>query len=93
MDTALGSEPRVDATVALGEPLHVDSEELARLLVEGHERGTLSYESIAAALEESELGREQVGEVCAYLEEHGIELVAADDSGEIPKTTPEKTFA
>ena len=83
MDTAVGGEPHADSTVTLADSLLTDSDELARLVAEGHERGVLTYESVAAALEESELGREQIGVLCAYLEEHGIELVSAEETSEL----------
>ncbi len=89
MESALDGVARADATVTLGESLTTESDDLARLLAEGHEHGVLNYESVAAVLEESELAREQVAEVWAYLEEHGIELVAEEGRVEDEPVAPE----
>jgi RNA polymerase primary sigma factor len=56
----------------------VEMDELRPLIAEGQEKGVLSIEQIASALEEVDVTKEQVGELHAYLEEHGIEIVAAD---------------
>ncbi len=48
------------------------------LIAEGQERGFLTFERIASCLEEIEVTKEQVQELHAYLDEHGIEVVEAD---------------
>lgn len=53
-------------------------EEFRLLIVEGQERGFLTFEQIAACLEEFEVTKEQVQELHAYLDEQGIEVVEAD---------------
>ncbi len=53
-------------------------EELRPLIGEGQERGVLTIEQIGACLEEVEVTKEQVQELHAYLEEHGIEVVDAE---------------
>ncbi len=53
-------------------------DEFRPLIVEGQERGFLTFEQIAACLEEFEVTKEQVQELHAYLDEHGIEVVEAD---------------
>jgi RNA polymerase primary sigma factor len=53
-------------------------DDLRPLIAEGHERGWLSFEQIAACLEEADLTKEQVQELHAYLDEHGIDVVEAD---------------
>ena len=53
-------------------------DELRPLIAEGHERGWLRFEQIAACLEEADVTKEQVQELHSYLEEHGIEIVEAD---------------
>src|SRR5579872_6187169 len=68
-----------DQPVTAGESLLAESEELSRLVAEGHEHGVLRHEVLAAALEELDITRETAAEVYAYFEEHGIELV---DGGE-----------
>jgi RNA polymerase primary sigma factor len=53
-----------------------EAEELAGLIAAGHERGYLTVESVANAIEELDVSKEQVRELYAQLEEHGIELVS-----------------
>ena len=53
-------------------------EEFRTLIGEGQERGFLTFEEIAQCLEEVEVTKEQVRELHAYLEEHGIDVVGAD---------------
>jgi RNA polymerase primary sigma factor len=53
-------------------------EEFRSLIVEGQERGFLTFDQIAACLEEFEVTKEQVQELHAYLDEQGIEVVEAD---------------
>ena len=88
MDTALDAEPQPDVSVTLGEPAITETEEFASLLAEGHERGVLTYEGIAAALEESEASREQITELYAYLEEHGIEVLSREELAEVEPVAP-----
>jgi RNA polymerase primary sigma factor len=67
-------------------------EELQALVVEGRERGFLTFEEVAACLEEVEVTKEQVHELHSYLVEHGIDVVAqdgrpalAEEKGDQPK--------
>jgi RNA polymerase primary sigma factor len=53
-------------------------EELRPLISEGVERGYLTFEEIATCLEEVEVTKEQIQELHAYLDEHGIDVVEAD---------------
>ena len=53
-------------------------DELRALIAEGQERGFLTFEQIADALEEVEVTKEQLQELHAYLEEQGIDVVGAD---------------
>jgi RNA polymerase primary sigma factor len=53
-------------------------EELRALIAEAQERGYVTYENLAASLEEVEVTKEQVGELHGFLEENGIEVVSAD---------------
>ncbi|HLW96837.1 MAG TPA: RNA polymerase sigma factor RpoD [Solirubrobacteraceae bacterium] len=87
MEAALDGVSHTDSGVTLGESPVIDAEEIAALLAEGHERGALSFESVAAALEDVEATREQVTELYAYLEDHGIELIAREDAAE-PEPEP-----
>src|SRR4051795_8809896 len=53
-------------------------DELRPLITEGQERGLLTVEQIATALEEVEVTKEQIAELHAYLLDQGIEIVTAD---------------
>jgi RNA polymerase primary sigma factor len=53
-------------------------EELRPLIAEGQERGFLTFEEIRSWLEESEVTKEQVQELHAYLDDQGIDVVEAD---------------
>jgi RNA polymerase primary sigma factor len=61
-----------------------DIEELNKLVVEGQEKGFLTYDEIVAGLEEVELTKEQVEDFYSYLIDHGVEL----HEGEEHKTPP-----
>ena len=56
----------------------VELDELRPLIVEGQERGFLTFEQIAGCLEEIEVTKEQVQELHSYLDEQGIVVVEAD---------------
>jgi RNA polymerase primary sigma factor len=56
----------------------VELEELRPLIAGGHERGFVTFEQVAACLEEIEVTKEQVQELHAYLDEQGIDVVEAD---------------
>src|SRR3954469_25457192 len=51
-------------------------EELKALVQEGHEKGYLTFDEVAAALEEIELTKEQLEDFYTYLLDHNIELLA-----------------
>ncbi len=53
----------------------VEIEELQPLIAEGQERGFITVEALAAALEEAEITAAQVHDLLSYLEEHGIEIL------------------
>ncbi len=71
-----------DESVALleepAEARFLEIEELRGLAAEGRERGYLTFEQIAACLEEVEVTKEQVVEFRAHLLDSGVEIVAAD---------------
>src|SRR6476660_9248721 len=58
--------------------LPVELEELRELITEGHVRGYLTQEEVAARLEESEVSEEQSRELHAYLTDQGVEVIPAD---------------
>ncbi len=55
-----------------------DIEELKALVQEGLEKGYLTYDEVATALEEIELTKEQLEDFYTYLLEHNIELLDAE---------------
>ncbi|MFL5911729.1 MAG: sigma-70 family RNA polymerase sigma factor [Gaiellaceae bacterium] len=66
-----------DALLA-GDASITEIDELRPLIIEGQERGFLTFEQIATALEEVEVSKEQVAELHTYLEGEGIDVVGAD---------------
>jgi len=74
------SDKEEGSTLLIAQPeapfLEVD--ELRSLVAEGRERGYLTFEEIAACLEEVEVTKEQVQALHAYLVENGIDVVAHD---------------
>jgi RNA polymerase primary sigma factor len=72
-----GEEP-ADAPDLNGEAPFADVDRLQKLIGEGRERGYLTFEEIAGTLEEVDVTKEQVRTLHSYLEEHGVDVVAAD---------------
>jgi RNA polymerase primary sigma factor len=68
---------KTDALLA-GDASITEIDELRPLIAEGQEKGVLTFEQIATALEEVEISKEQVTELHAYLEGEGIDVVGAD---------------
>jgi RNA polymerase primary sigma factor len=71
-----------EAVALLEEPAETrvpDIEELRALAADGRERGYLTFEEIAACLEEVEVTKEQVVEFRAHLLDAGIEIVAESE--------------
>ena len=67
------------AVVLLGDEAPIaELDELRPLIADGLERGFLTFDQIATCLEEADVTKEQVQELHAYLEEHGIDVVEAD---------------
>jgi RNA polymerase primary sigma factor len=63
----------------------VELEELQVIIAEGQERGFLTAEAVASALEEAGLSDEQAGDLLSYLEEHGIDVVSQGEAGPEPR--------
>jgi RNA polymerase primary sigma factor len=55
-----------------------EAEELRGLIALGRERGYLTFEQIAATLEEVEVTKEQVSSLHTHLIEHGVDVIAED---------------
>jgi RNA polymerase primary sigma factor len=69
----------VDEIVLLSDETPIaELDELQPLLAEAQERGTVRFTDIEACLEEVEVTKEQIQELHAYLDEHGIVVVGAD---------------
>jgi RNA polymerase primary sigma factor len=62
----------------------IDLEEIKGMIAGGQERGVLSSEVVAAALEEAELSGEQAQELFSHLEEQGIDVLEAGEGGREP---------
>jgi RNA polymerase primary sigma factor len=56
----------------------VELDELRPLIAEGQERGFVTFEQVSACLEETDVTKEQVQELHAYFDEHGIDVVDAE---------------
>jgi RNA polymerase primary sigma factor len=65
-----------------------DAEELPRLVADGLDKGFLTYDEIAAALEDVELTREQTEDFYAYLAERSIELLEGERQKQPPQGQP-----
>jgi RNA polymerase primary sigma factor len=65
-----------------------DAEDLPRLVADGLEKGFLTYDELAAALEDVELTREQSEDFYTYLAERSIELVEGEQHKQPPHELP-----
>jgi RNA polymerase primary sigma factor len=74
----LSAKEEVALEAAEADAPFVDIEELATLVAEGRERGYLTFEEIAACLEEVEVTKEQLRELHSHLEEHGVDVLNQD---------------
>ncbi len=69
----------VDEIVLLSDETPIaELDELRPLIAAAQERGQLAFAELEACLEEVEVTKEQVQELHAYLDEHGIVVVGAD---------------
>jgi RNA polymerase primary sigma factor len=69
----------VDEIVLLSDETPIaELDELRPLIAGGQERGYLTFAEIETCLEEVEVTKEQLQELHAYLDEHGIVVVGAD---------------
>jgi RNA polymerase primary sigma factor len=82
------------AVVLLGDETPIaEVDELRPLIAEGHERGYLTFSRIAACLEEIDLGKEQIDELHAYLEEQGIAIVDEEERALSARAAGERSLA
>jgi RNA polymerase primary sigma factor len=63
-------------------------EELRQLIVDGQERGFLTFEELATCLDEVEVTKEQIQELRAYLDDQGIDVLEADGRPLKPEAAP-----
>ena len=77
----LGDEPWSEA----GPP---DADDLRRLVADGLAKGFLTYDEIAAALEDVELTREQAEDFYTYLAERSIDLLEGEQHKQPPHGQP-----
>ena len=63
-------------------------DDLRQLIVDGQDRGFLTFEQIASTLEEVEVTKEQIQELHQHLEEQGIDVVGADGRLATSETSP-----
>jgi RNA polymerase primary sigma factor len=66
------------AVLSADETPLLELDELRTLIAEGQERGYLTYEEISGCLEEVDVTKEQIQDLHAQLEEHGIDVIEAD---------------
>jgi RNA polymerase primary sigma factor len=88
---ACGARVRVEETRGLLLTVDIalpDVEELHKLVAEGQDKGFLSYDEIAAALDDVDLTKEQVEDFYTYLIDHGVELVEGVEHKAPPHEAP-----
>jgi RNA polymerase primary sigma factor len=68
----------------------IDTEEMKRMIAGGQERGFLTSEAVAAALEEADLSGEQAQELLSHLEEQGIDVLDAEDAAHAPRSRADR---
>ncbi len=82
MDEYLGGQlsERLEGLLGGADIAVVELEELQGTIADSQERGYMTAAALAAAVEEAELSVQQTHDLLAYLEEHGIEVLAAGES-------------
>ncbi len=69
----------VEVLIATDSTAVVEIDELQGVIAIGQERGFLAYEAVVSAMEDAELTHDQAQDLLSYLEEHGIEVLAAGE--------------
>ncbi len=72
---------KLEGLLAATDTAVVELEELQGIIAESQERGFLTVQALATALEDMELSAQQTQDLLSYLEEHGIELLSPGDAG------------
>ena len=68
----------VGEAVAPDETPFAENDALTQLVATGGERGYLTFEEIAATLEEVDVSKEQVSALHVHLVDNGVDVIAAD---------------
>jgi RNA polymerase primary sigma factor len=71
---------KLDGLLTATDTAVVELDELQGVIGESQERGFLTAEALAAALEEADLSSQQTRDLLSYFDEHGIEIIGASDS-------------
>ncbi|HLL92915.1 MAG TPA: sigma-70 family RNA polymerase sigma factor [Solirubrobacteraceae bacterium] len=71
---------KLDGLLTATDTAVVELDELQGVIGESQERGFLTAQELAAALEEADLSSQQTRDLLGYFDEHGIEIVGAGDS-------------
>ena len=71
---------KLDGLLTATDTAVVELDELQGVIGESQERGFLTAQELAAALEEADLSSQQTRDLLSYFDEHGIEIVGASDS-------------
>ena len=74
----------VEVLIAADTTAVVEIDELQGVIADGQERGFLTHEAVASAVEEAELTHEQTQDLLSYLEEHGIDVLAPGEHDAVP---------
>ena len=76
---ALGSAEEIEPLGTVQQDTSfAESEELRGLISLGRDQGYLTFEQIAATLEEVDVSKEQVSQLHSHLIEHGVDVIAED---------------
>ena len=73
----LAAPQALDQDAVVEQPF-ADQAEIQQLIATGGERGYLTFEEIAATLEEVEVTKEQVAALHSHLVDQGVDVIAAD---------------
>ncbi len=71
---------RLEGLLGAADTAVVELEELQGIVAESQERGFITANALAGALEEAELSSQQTHDLLSYLEEHGIDVLAPGES-------------
>jgi RNA polymerase primary sigma factor len=71
---------KLDGLLTATDTIVVELEELQGVIGESQERGFLTAQELAAALDEADLSSQQTNDLLGYLDEHGIEIVGTVES-------------